>query len=126
MRFHQKSEDTLIHEEKSMQEETVLDNGWLDEFLFAQDEYLIPRMVLNRHYVAEGVKLYSQETWSMFFCALDDTNQSDYPEKRVGVHVVSNHINAVVEFYVAQCDADNHAVREAACHCIAELAQKVF
>ena len=29
------------------------------------------------------------------------------------------------EFYVSQTEADNHAVREAACACIAELATKV-
>ncbi len=30
-----------------------------------------------------------------------------------------------VEFYISQTEADNHAVREAACACIAELASKV-
>ena len=30
-----------------------------------------------------------------------------------------------VSFYVEQSEADNHAVREAACSCIAELASKV-
>lgn len=27
--------------------------------------YLLPRMCLNRYYVAEGVRLYSQETWKL-------------------------------------------------------------
>jgi len=30
-----------------------------------------------------------------------------------------------VEFYISQTKADNHAVREAACACIAELGTKV-
>lgn len=30
-----------------------------------------------------------------------------------------------VEFYISQTKADNHAVREAACECIAELGIKV-
>jgi hypothetical protein len=30
-----------------------------------------------------------------------------------------------VDFYLAQSQADNHAVREAACACIAELGSKV-
>ena len=30
-----------------------------------------------------------------------------------------------VEFYIAQSAADNHAVREAACACIAELGAKI-
>ena len=31
----------------------------------------------------------------------------------------------VVEFYISQTEAANHAVREAACACIAELGTKV-
>jgi hypothetical protein len=31
----------------------------------------------------------------------------------------------VCEYYILQSQADNHAVREAACHCIAELCSKV-
>ncbi|CAN0556171.1 unnamed protein product, partial [Ectocarpus sp. 8 AP-2014] len=27
---------------------------------------LLPRMCLNRYYLADGVKLFSQETWRMF------------------------------------------------------------
>jgi len=29
------------------------------------DSLLVPRMCLNRYYVAEGVKIYSNETWKM-------------------------------------------------------------
>lgn len=65
-----------------------------------------------RYYIAEGVKLYSQDTW-----------------KRVtegrGVTLVEQHLGKVVEFYVSQSQAENHAVREAACACIAELGTKV-
>ncbi|XP_070576630.1 uncharacterized protein [Ptychodera flava] len=73
---------------------------------------LIPRMCLNRYYVAEGVRIYSQETW-----------------RRVtgtkGKEVVETYIKDTVEYYVAQTMADNHAVREAACACIAELGSKI-
>lgn len=31
------------------------------------DEGLVPRMCLNRYYVAEGVRIYSQETWKICF-----------------------------------------------------------
>lgn len=62
--------------------------------------------------MAEGVKLYSQETW-----------------RRVtggrGVVLVEESIGRVVEFYISQSEAANHAVREAACTCIAELGTKV-
>ena len=39
--------------------------------------------------------------------------------------MIAKHIDAVVSFYVEQSDADNHAVREASCTCIAELAMKI-
>ncbi|KAK2561519.1 hypothetical protein P5673_015491 [Acropora cervicornis] len=57
---------------------------------------ILPAMCLNRYYVAEGVRIYSQQSWKM-----------------------------TVEFYISQTKADNHAVREAACACIAELGTKV-
>lgn len=75
-------------------------------------DILIPPMCLNRYYVAEGVRVYSQETWITV-------------TKMQGVHLVEEHITSVVKFYISQSNADNHAVREAACACIAELGSKV-
>ncbi|XP_065898567.1 uncharacterized protein [Dysidea avara] len=75
-------------------------------------DILIPAMCLNRYYVAEGVRVYSQQTWLTV-------------TKNQGVHLVEERISSVVAFYVAQSSADNHAVREAACACIAELGSKV-
>ena len=73
---------------------------------------LIPRLCLNRYYVAEGVRLYNQETWSR---VLGNT----------GREVVAQYIKEVVNYYTLQSEAENHAVREAACQCIAELGIKV-
>ncbi len=73
---------------------------------------LLPRMCLNCHYLAEGVKLYSQETWRMFL----GTN---------GVKAVTRHITSVVDYYVEVAEADNHVVREASCHSITELCLKI-
>ena len=73
---------------------------------------LVPRMCINRYYVAEGVRVYSQETWRIVF-----------GEK--GKEVICNYADEISEFYIAQSQADNHAVREAACHCISELCSKV-
>ncbi|CAI8037892.1 hypothetical protein GBAR_LOCUS21167 [Geodia barretti] len=42
-----------------------------------------------------------------------------------GVQLVEKYIAQVVEFYISQTEAANHAVREAACACIAELGTKV-
>lgn len=74
--------------------------------------FIIPHMCLNRYYVAEGVRLYSQETWKI---AVGDS----------GRDWVAKCINNVVSYYVEQSGANNHAVREAACACIAELMVKV-
>lgn len=73
---------------------------------------LLPRLCLNRYYVAEGVKLYCQETWRQ---VVGDR----------GKQLVERYIDEVVNFYIQQSDADNHAVREAACACIAELGSKI-
>ena len=73
---------------------------------------LIPRMALNRYYLAEGVKLFSQETWKII---MGDS----------GKEVVAMYANQVATYYVTVSDFDNHVVRESACHCIAELATKV-
>jgi hypothetical protein len=73
---------------------------------------LLPRMCLNRFYLAQGVKLYSHETWKIIFA---DT----------GLKLVVNHLGAVCRYYVKMCDADNHVVREAACQAVAELAVRL-
>jgi hypothetical protein len=73
---------------------------------------LLPRMCLNRFYLAQGVKLYSHQTWKLVF-------------PQAGVAVVAANIAPVVRYYVKMCDADNHVVREAACQAVAELAVKI-
>ena len=73
---------------------------------------LLPRMCLNRFYLAQGVKLYSHETWKL---VVHDQ----------GLALVAHYLPAVVRYYVKMCDADNHAVREAACQAIAELSVRM-
>ncbi|KAK7067123.1 hypothetical protein SK128_006222 [Halocaridina rubra] len=73
---------------------------------------LLPRLCLNRYYVAEGVRLHSQETWRQ----VAGSN---------GKLLVEKYIDSVVAYYIEATEADNHAVREAACACIAELALKI-
>ena len=80
-----------------------------------RDQYyalLLPPMCLNRYYLAEGVRLFNQETWKQV----------------VGEHgkdLVGKYVKEIVSFYILQTLSDNHAVREAACHCMAELASKI-
>lgn len=73
---------------------------------------VMPAMCLNRYYVAEGVRLYSQETWRLVMGTS-------------GREVVARYIDSVVPYYVSQSKANNHAVREAACGCMTELMNKV-
>ena len=80
-----------------------------------RDQYyalLVPQMCLNRYYLAEGVRLFNQQTWKQVV-----------GEK--GKEIVGKYLKEVVAFYVTQTLSDNHAVREAACHCMAELASKI-
>jgi hypothetical protein len=73
---------------------------------------LIPRMCLNRFYLAQGVKLYSHDTWRQVF-------------KENGLEMVAQNVGPVCRYYVKMCDANNHVVREAGCQAIAELAVKL-
>lgn len=73
---------------------------------------ILPRICLNRYYIADGVRIYSQRSWQEI-CGDQ------------GIKFVENHIEAVVKYYIQATQANNHAVREAACHCIAELAIKI-
>lgn len=73
---------------------------------------LLPQMCLNRYYTADGVRIYSQETWRRI-------------AKTEGRELVERYIGPVVDYYLLQTKADNHAVREASCTCIAELASKI-
>ena len=73
---------------------------------------LIPRLCLNRYYIAEGVRIYSQQTWVLI-------------SGDKGKEIVEKYISDVVAYYIKATQADNHAVREAACACISEIAVKI-
>lgn len=75
-------------------------------------QLLLPRMCLNRHYVAEGVRAYSQKTWTEVI-GID------------GRVYLMRHLESVVCYFELQCSADNHAVREAACQGFAEITTKL-
>jgi hypothetical protein len=79
-----------------------------------QDLYvaLLPRMCFNRFYLAQGVKLYSHETWKVVF-------------PNGGIERVVEYLPAISRYYRKMCDADNHVVREGACQAIAELASRL-
>lgn len=68
---------------------------------------LIPRMCLNRFYLAQGVKLYSQETWKILFGA-----DSTFGGNNQGQEMVARYAGAVCRYYAKMADADNHCVRE--------------
>ncbi len=76
-------------------------------------QILIPPLLLNRYYVAEGVRNYSQATWRMLV------------GEQGGRGLAQQHMDAIVEHYLWCCKTSNHAVREAACACIAEVFEKL-
>lgn len=73
---------------------------------------LLPRLCLNRYYIADGVRIYTQETWRII-------------SQGQGKKLVEKYIDFVVKYYAEATAADNHAVREAACACISELGTKI-
>jgi len=95
-----------------------------DVWLTSTYPILLPQMCLNRFYLAQGVKLYSHDTWRILF---DRNRDPTLPSKPSGdgLESVAMHAGAVCRYYVKMCDADNHVVREAACQAVAELANKI-
>lgn len=89
-----------------------------ESWLMSLYPVLLPRMCLNRFYLAQGVKLYSHETWRIVFEKYRDFAGS-------GLENVAIHGGAICRYYTKMADADNHVVREAACQAIAELATKI-
>lgn len=73
---------------------------------------LLPAMCLNRYYVAEGVRIYSQATW----CRVTQGE---------GKALLGRYLDSALKYYIQQSDSDNHAVREAACAAIAETIIKL-
>ncbi|CAH8456414.1 unnamed protein product [Schistosoma haematobium] len=73
---------------------------------------LLPAMCLNRYYVAEGVRIYSQDTW----CRVTQGE---------GRKLLGQYLVPAVDYYIQQSDADNHAVREASCASMAEIVTKL-
>ena len=51
---------------------------------------LLPRLCLNRYYLAEGVRIYCQETWRLVTMA----------EEGGGRRVVEKHLDHVVAYYI--------------------------
>jgi hypothetical protein len=93
---------------------------------------LLPPMCLNRYYVAAGVRLYAQASWRLLVGASAAEEEEEEEEgaknassSSAGRAAVAAHCPSVVSYYVSQSKANNHAVREAACACMAELMEKV-
>jgi hypothetical protein len=75
-------------------------------------KHLLPCMCLNRYYLAEGVKLYSQDTWLLIF----KTNGRSFVEK---------YLSFVIDYYLKQVYVHNTVTKEATCACISELFGKI-
>ena len=130
LRIHKKngSSGSSEEEEDGEEEELTLFESAVGDDLVPM---LLPRMCLNRFYLAQGVKLYSQDTWKMVFgvahgnSSPDELHSSEEAKGGGGMGAVARNAAPLCRYYSKMCDADNHAVREAGCQGIAELAQKV-
>jgi len=74
-------------------------------------DLLVKYMSLNRFYLADGVRLYSQETWKLHV-----------PD---GKERLERNISSVAAWYLKCLDEDNHVVRESAALAIGELVSKL-
>nr|VZI41487.1 unnamed protein product [Spirometra erinaceieuropaei] len=73
---------------------------------------LLPAICLNRFYVAEGVRIFCQDTW----CHITQGH---------GREMLTSILPVTLDYYVLQSGVDNHAVREAACAALAEVGLKL-
>ncbi|CDW87499.1 uncharacterized protein loc100889564 [Stylonychia lemnae] len=80
----------------------------VEEFRDLIDKILVPRICFNRHYMAEGIKIYNQDTWK--FIMGDQGKQN-----------LLKLSNEVVEFYNSQLFSENFQVREVSTECFDEL-----
>jgi len=79
-------------------------------------ELILPRVCLNRYYVAAGVRNYNQQTWRKLIDKLG---------LKSGKKLVVAFIDNYIDYYIDSTKADKHAVREAACACICEFSVKL-
>ena len=83
-------------------------------FTGAFSEEILPALLINRHFVAEGVKRYAQETWKVF------------TGPQGGVNLVASMLRPVLKELQVAVNSPNHSVRESVCGCLSEVLAKIF
>ncbi|KAF4658027.1 hypothetical protein FOL47_008202, partial [Perkinsus chesapeaki] len=69
---------------------------------------------LNRHYVAEGVRVHAQGTWRLLV------------GPQGGSWLLVENMPLVLDVLEEAMNAPNHAVREASCHCVREIGSRIL
>ena len=75
---------------------------------------IAPLLLINRHFVAEGVRRYAQETWRILV------------GPQGGVDMINRHQSHYLELLVAACESSNQSVREAVISVVLEFLRRVF
>lgn len=73
---------------------------------------LLPKICFNRYHPAEGIRIYTQETWKLI----------------VGMNgrlLISKYIDEVIKYYLIQLKSFNPAIQETSCLCVNELYSKI-
>jgi hypothetical protein len=78
------------------------------------DPDLLPLLLVNRHYVAEGVRRHAQESWRIMFGS------------QGGVQVIRRNLGGAFELLMSLSELPNQTVREAVISVLYELLRKVF
>ena len=76
--------------------------------------HIIPLLLVNRHFVAEGVKRLAQETWRILV------------GPQGGKQLVGECLQQILEYLYRLSDSPNHSVREAVASCTLELCRRVL
>jgi hypothetical protein len=75
---------------------------------------LIPDILLNRHFVAEGVRRLAQEAWRVLV------------GPKGGKRLILNHLSPLLKSMHNSCSSGNHSVREAAVACTVEIFTRIL
>ena len=77
-------------------------------------ERLVPAIMINRHFVAEGVRRYAQETWIVLV------------GPQGGASMLTKFLSHIFNYLIEAMDSANHSIREAVISCTCEIMTKVI
>ena len=75
---------------------------------------IVPLLLLNRHFVAEGIKRQSQDTWRILVGSSG------------GFRLIQQSFNRIIEQLTISIESINHSTRESASSCMYEILKRIL